>query len=313
VAAHGAAAFQPDTEFEVEFHEVDTTLGLRPPDSSIVCQRCGPVTGGVRDAVTGAAIPGATVEAFGVLDNHAFSATTDASGSFTLKDSKGRTCVAPGNVTLRATADRHVPKTTNPIPDPSVGGGANVPISLDCTKVRGRVVDNNVPPNPQIFVSVVIEFSDGTTEVTTTTNPGGTFTFDCVRHGPANIWTPTLSNQPINVLPEGIFVELVVQKGCVEIVGMVTDSVAGLPLCNALVSYFGSSNSARTGVQGKYRIPCASPGGNQSLFVTKPGYKYNWVVVAPFPATGGVTKDITLEPTSIPGLFKTGVDACGGR
>jgi hypothetical protein len=97
----------------------------------------------------------------------------------------------------------------------------------------------------------------------------------------------------------------------VEIVGTVTDSVTGLPLCNALVSYFGSSNSARTDVQGKYRIPCASPGGSQSLFVTKSGYKYNWVVVAPFPATGSVTKDIALEPSSIPGLFNTGVDACG--
>ena len=313
VAADGTVAFQQDTLFVVEFHEVNTTLGLRPTDSSILCQVCGPVRGIVKDAVTGAAIPGATVEALGVLDNHAFSATTNANGSFILTDSEGRTCVPPGNVTLRATADRHEPKTTPPIPDPSVGAGANVPISLDCTKVKGRVIDKNVPPNPQIFVQVTIEFQDGTTETTTTRTPDGTFTFDCVRHGSANIWTTTLPSQSITVLPQGISVELVVDTGCVEIIGTVTDSVTDLPICDALVLYFGSNNSDRTDVQGRYRIPCASPGGSKSLLVHKdPWYDTRLVLVAnPFPTTGSVMKDITLEPTSIPYLFNTGVDACG--
>lgn len=311
VAADGTAAFLSDTLFVVEFHEVDTTRGLRPPSRSIRCQTCGPVRGTVSDAVTGLAIPGATVEALGVLDNHAFSATTNANGSFALTDAEGRTCIPPGNITLRANADRHVPKMINPIPDPSVPGGANVPIILDCTKVRGRVIDDNVPPNPQIFVPVVIEFPDGSTAYATTSNPDGTFIFDCVRHGPANIWTPSLSSEPINVLPEGIYKELKVQKPCVEIVGTVTDSVTGFPICDALVRQFGSSNSAKTDGQGRYTIECASPGGNPSLVSIKSGYQPTLVVVAPFPATGSVTKDIALVPTSITGLFNTGVDACG--
>src|SRR5439155_10609437 len=132
-------------------------------------------------------------------------------------------------VTLRATADRYVPKTTNPIPDPSVGGGANVPITLECTKVRGRVIDDNLPPNPQIYVSVVLDFPDGTSNVTTTNNPDGTFIFDCVRHGPANIWTPILSSHPMDVLHEVSVVQLKLQWDGVEVDGMVTDSVPGLP------------------------------------------------------------------------------------
>jgi len=309
IAADGGAAFAADTLFVVEFHEVNTLLGLRPPDSSIVCQRCGPVTGIVTDAATGAAITGATVEAIGVLDNHAFSATTKPDGTFALTDSEGRTCIPPGNVTLRATADRHVPKTTKPIPDPSAGG-VNVPIRLDCTKVRGRVVDDNVPPNPQIFVLVNIEFSDGTGTNTFTNNPDGTFVFDCVPHGATKIGINSLNlSRMITVPPEGISVDLVVPKNCVEIVGTVTDSVTSLPVCNAPVSIFGSNNSAITDVQGKYRIPCASPGGSRLLIVTKSGYKPKLEGVA-FPAGGSVTKDIALEPSSIPGLFNTGVDAC---
>lgn len=311
VAADGTGAFLSDTLFIIEFHEVDATRGLRPGSRSIRCQTCGPVRGTVSEAATGLAIPGAIVEALGVLDNHAFSATTTANGSFTLTDSEGRTCIPPGNITLRATAQRHVPKMVNPIPDPSVPGGANVPIILDCTKVRGRVIDNNVPANPQVFVPVIIEFPDGTMASAFTNNPDGTFIFDCVRHGRANIRTPPQSSKAITVLPEGIYVELIVDKPCVEIVGTVTDSVTGFPICDALVTQFGSSNSTKTDGQGRYRIPCASPGGTNSLFLSKSGYNYVLVVVSPFPAMGSVTKDIALEPSSNTGLFNTGVDACG--
>lgn len=309
IGADGVEPFQPDTVFVVEFHEVDLALGFRPPNDLIVCQTCGRVTGIVTDATTGQPIPNAMVEAQDVLENHRFSGTTDVDGGFTLVDPDGRDCIPPGHVTLLASADRYVPKITDPIPDPS-SGGANVPISLDCTKVRGRVVDDNLPPNPQIYVQVALFLSDGRA-MYATTDYYGTFVFECVTHGSAKISTPTLANRQINVLPEGIDVELKVHNGCVEILGTVTDTVTGLPMCNVEVVVFGTSNSARTDAQGKFRIPCASPGGTRSLIAIKRGYNFNWVVVSPFPPSGSVTKDITLEPTSIPSLFNTGVDVCG--
>jgi len=319
IGADGVAPFQPDTLFVIEFHEVDLTHDpgdrLRPPAGLIVCQTCGHVKGTVTDAATGGPISGASVTAQGVLENRPFSGTTGSDGKFrliALIDGHVRDCIPPGEVRLRAYADRYVPRLTSPIPDPSFGG-ADVPISLECTKVRGKVEDNNVPPNPQAFVDVILILPDGTTRVVTTA-VDGTFVFDCVPHGLAEIWTRTLpQNQQVDVLPEGIDVKIVVPKNCVEIIGTVTDKFTGLPICKATVSYFLSSNSSTTDAQGKFKIPCASSGGSKTLVAAKAGYKLILKVVSPFPATGVATQDIQLEPTtgSIPGLFNTGVDACG--
>ena len=141
------------------------------------------MTGTVTDASTGQPIANAKVEAQGVLENHPFSAMTDSNG-IALKDSDGRDCIPAGNVTLRATANRYQPRTTNPVTVPSEGGVV-VLIQLDCTQVRGRVIDDN--GQPILGVIVILTASDGTQLTATTGGLDGTFVFDCVPHGAATV------------------------------------------------------------------------------------------------------------------------------
>jgi Carboxypeptidase regulatory-like domain len=304
IGGDGAAPFQPDTLFVVEFLEARPNLGVRP--DAVACQVCGPVTGTVKDASTSLPIANATVEAQGVLDNHIFNAVTDTSGAFALKDSAGRDCVPPGMVTLLATADRYQPKTTNPIPDPSAGG-AVVPIRLDCTQVRGRVIDTSINKNPIGWVWVDLAVSDGTPFTAVLSNQlDGTFAFDCVPHGNATL-SAAGTNMQVTVPPEGLFIEIKLDRDCVDIVGTVTDAVTHLPLLGVKVQYFGSSVIDTTNSQGSYKLHCVLPGGSQTLFPIKTGYQLKLFVVAPFPAFGTVTKDFELEPI----LFNTGVDDSG--
>ena len=72
----GTALGQTGTLFVVEFNEVRTNLGWRPP--VVQCQTCATVTGTVSSAASGLPIANAKVEALGVLEDHEFNATTTA-------------------------------------------------------------------------------------------------------------------------------------------------------------------------------------------------------------------------------------------
>ena len=235
VVGDATTPFQTDTTFIVEFNEVRTGLGWRP--SQVDCQLCATVTGTVSDARTGNPIAGARVTATGQLDVQGqmvpftYSATTAADGRYTLSDALGRTCVPQGPVNLSVTDDRHEPQTIA-VAVPG-DGNVTVPITLVCTVVSGRVVDEHGLPVTDAVV--VLTESDGQA-VGKLVNPDGTFTFECVKHGTVTVWTDGAAQLTRTVPAMGGLSGLIltVISTCADIVGKVTDAdPPHVPIVNA--------------------------------------------------------------------------------
>lgn len=183
IGGYGTTPFQNDTTFIVEFHEVRVNLRLRP--DKVDCQLCSTVTVTVTSAATGQSIEGAIVVAEGVSDDHPFSGITDRDGKFKLIDPSPEAwdCVPAGKIRLKVTADRHQPKTIDPVIVPAEGG-VDVPIELDCTEVTVQVVDDSIPPQPFIGVNITLTEPDGTSVLGLTNGRfNWEFTFKCVPYG----------------------------------------------------------------------------------------------------------------------------------
>ena len=207
VDGDGTSAGQAGTAFVVTFNEVRTTLGWRP--STVTCQSCAQVTVKVTDAASGRAVAGATAIAQLENQNHPYQGTTGSAGRVVLADSANRTCVPDGRVTIVVTHNRHQTKTvTATVPS---SGAIEVPVQLDCTQVKGKVVDSfgSAVPGKWIYLrdaNQQLILDENGNPYRTTTAADGSFVFSCVPQGFIQVWTtadPSQLQHTKDVGPEG--------------------------------------------------------------------------------------------------------------
>jgi uncharacterized protein YfaP (DUF2135 family) len=269
----GTFAGQAGTVFKVEFVEVRSGLGVRPP--AFDCQSCATVDGTVTRAAGGQPIGGASVVALDVLENHSFANTSAANGTFTLRDTEGRTCIPAGDIKVQASADRYKTKTIAPVAVPGAGS-VNVPIHLDCTQVTVKVVDSAGLAMPG--VTVMLFDSTGLLLLTdvngqayvANTGLNGSVTFNCVPHGTVQVQTTADPSQhPQLLVPEGgASVTIVVQNTCGNVVGRVVQAGTAVGVPNATVTLAGVATPATTDANGNFTFPCVRPAGLRSVIVT---------------------------------------------
>lgn len=276
VHGDGTASGAAGTVFTAEFSEVRSGLGWRPAD--VKCQSCAEVTAQVtRASGGGQPIEGATVVA--QVPDHPFQAVTASDGRALLIDMAGRKCVPDGSVQVQASADRHQTKTVNVgVPD---AGAIEVPIQLDCTQVKGKVVDrfsSSAVPGVTVYLrdadrNVILDETGS--PYRTTTAADGTFVFNCVPHGFVQVWTtadPKQIDHTKVIGPDGwINVEIRIQATCGNLVGRVTDADTGQPIAGATVTESGGSQTT-TNANGEFKFQCVKPAGNNTVFASAPGY-----------------------------------------
>lgn len=261
----GSAAGLADTTFIVEFVGIRSGLGM-----------CGEVDGTVTRAAGGQAIQGALVEALNVVGNRSYNATTDGNGTYTLTNPAEGMCLPAGNIKVRASADRFMTKTIDPVVVPA-GGSVNVPIQLDCTPVKVNVVDG---ANLGIAgVTVMLLDTSGNLLLDLNGQPyigntglDGSVTFSCVPHGAVKVQTiADPSQQPqFNVPPDGATVTIQVQNTCGNLIGKVmTDPITQSVVPNATVTVVGTNiPSTTTDANGDFRFICVRPAGQKEVVAT---------------------------------------------
>lgn len=283
---------QAGTVFTVEFNEVRSGLGWRP--SIVRCQSCAVVTAKVTRAGSGNPINGAIAVAN--ISNNQFSGTTGSDGRTTLVafiDGANRDCIPAGNVSVTASANRHQTNTVSVnVPDT---GSIEVSIQLDCTQVKGKVVDSsgNAVPGVTVYLrdqstppKVILD--ENGSPYKSTTAADGSFVFNCVPHGFVQVWTTAASSQLQHtkvITQEGwTNVTIVVQTTCGNLVGKVTDADTGQPIAGATVTESGGRQTT-TDANGCFSFPCLKPAGFNDVFASAPGYGED-LATATVPATG---------------------------
>ena len=313
VIADSTVPFAPNSSFVVTFTEVRPGVGVRP--AQVTCQACARVRVHVSNAASGAPVPGATVTARGVLDGTPFTyqgaPILGANGEYGLYEANGRgDCVPAGAITVTVDQNRYKPSPPQPVQVPDTGS-IDVTVQLDCTLVTGCVkYDDGTPDTsqPDVFLT---DSSNMLSQVKA--KPDGTFTFACVLHGPASLWTNGVVN-PLtipSVPPAGLNLPncLIRPRGTgADIVGTVTicNTSPPTPLDNARVDVVGTSRSAYTGQNGHYTISGVVPAGPYFVTASCPGYRTKFTQTpVNVPSAGQVTVDFCLDPE--PALFSTGV------
>lgn len=333
VHGDGTAPGQAGAVFIAEFNEVRSRLGWRPP-SPIKCQVCAEVTAIVTRAPAGnPPIPGATIVA--QVPNNPFQGITGANGRTTLVDTANRRCIPEGSVLVQASANRHQTKTVNvAVPD---AGAIEVRIQLDCTQVKGKVVDSAGSAVPGVAVYLRdanrnILLDENGNPFRTTTAADGSFVFNCVPHGFVQVWTTADPSQVQNtrvIGPEGwTNVTIVIQAPtCGNLIGRVTDADTGQPIAGATVTESGGAQTT-TNANGEFRFECVRPAGNNTVFARAPGYTEEFEVGV-VPATGNsnpvniklhrisilelqIRLDWGLQPSDLDSHL-SGPDPAGGR
>jgi hypothetical protein len=297
VHGDGTAPGQAGTVLIAEFNEVRSGLGWRP--SVIRCQSCAHVTAVVTRAASGnPPINGATVVAH--VPGNPYQGTTGPNGRITLADSANRTCVPDGNVAVEARANRHQTKTINvAVPDT---GAIEVPIQLDCTQVKGKVVDSAGSGIPGKLVVLrdanrdVIRDENGN-PYQTTTAADGSFVFNCVPHGFVQVWTladPSQTQHTRVIGPEGWTNVLIVvqQTTCGNLVGRVIDCDTNQPIATATVTESGGRQTT-TDANGQFRFECVRPAGSNTVFAEAAGYGPGFEVAAV--PTAGDSNSVNVE------------------
>jgi hypothetical protein len=333
VHGDGTALGQAGTVFTAEFNEARSGLGWRP--SVIKCQSCAEVTVTVTRAAAGnPPVAGASVVA--QVPNHPFQGITGSNGQTMLIDTANRKCIPDGNVPVQASANRHKTKTvTVQVPDT---GTFAVSIQLDCTEVRGKVVDvnGNGVPGKYVYLrdasgSVILD--ENGNPYRTTTDANGNFVFTCVPHQWVEVWTTGLDpNQQGNkgvVPPEGwqnITLKLQAST-CGNLVGTVTDFDTGQPIAGATVTESGGRQTT-TNANGEFSFQCVKPAGNNTVYASAPGYTEEFQVGV-VPTTGNsnpvniklhrisvleiqIRLDWGLQPSDLDAHL-SGPDPAGGR
>jgi uncharacterized protein YfaP (DUF2135 family) len=276
----GAAAGDAGTVFVVEFVEVRSGVGVRPP--VVQCQTCAAVMGTITRSAGGQPIAGAQGEALDVLENHPFNATTASNGSYTLSDPDGRTCIPAGTIKVRASANRYKTKTIDPVVVPG-GGNVNLPIQLDCTQVKVKVVDSaslGIAGVPVMLLDAAGNLLLDLNGQPFIANTGldGSVTFNCVPHGNVRVQTTADPNQQpqINVPPDGAAVTIVVQNTCGNLIGkVVTDLLTSTGIPNATVTIVGTSQQTTTDSNGAFRFNCVRPAGQRTVLASAPACGFN--------------------------------------
>jgi hypothetical protein len=270
----GAAAGQADTNFIVEFVEVRSGLGV-----------CGTVNGTVTRATGGQAIQGAQVEALNASGNPLFSITTQQNGTYTLPPNPVTMCIPAGNIKVRASANRFKTKTIDPVLVPG-GGSVNVPIQLDCTEVKVKVVDGANLGMAGVSV-MLLDTSDNILldlngqPYLANTGLDGSVTFSCVPHGSAKAQATTLNATqvlPVNVSPGGTTVTIIFT--CGNLIGkVVTDLISQTGIPNASVTIAGTTLQTTTDANGNFRFNCVQPPGQKTVLAMAPGCGSNTRIV----------------------------------
>jgi uncharacterized protein YfaP (DUF2135 family) len=275
VHGDGTVVGQAGTVFIAEFNEVRGGVGWRP--QVVTCQSCAVVTARVTRAGVGTPIPNASVVA--LVPNHPFSGTTLGDGRATLRDAENRNCIPDGSVQVRASANRYQTKTVYAtVPD---SGAIEVPIQLDCTQVKGKVVDGAGSSVPGVTVFLRDEnrnvlLDENGNLFQTTTAADGSFVFNCVPHGFVQVWTladPSQLQHTRVVGPEGwtnITIVIAAQT-CGNLIGRVTDADTGQPIAGATVTESGGGQRT-TNANGEFSFQCVRPAGSNRVFASAPGY-----------------------------------------
>ena len=295
VHGDGMTLGQPDAVFTIVMNEVRPGMGWRP--EKVNCRSCAAVTAVVTRAATGNA-PIAGAAASINVQGHTYAGTTGPAGRAALAETTGNTCVPAGQVTVRVTADRYRDgAATATVP---ASGAIDVPVSLQCTPVSGKVVDSAGSGQPGVSVYLRDASGNLLTDANgvpfhTTTGLDGSFTFLCVQHGFVQVWTTADPSQIMHtntIGPDGwINVTIVLQTTCGDLVGQVVDADTGLPIAGATVTESGGRVTT-TDANGMYRFTCVKPAGTRTVFASAPGYTENF-------ATGSVPTTGTSTPVVI--------------
>ena len=267
------------------------------------------LTGQVRDATTGAPIPGATVV---VTDSagHVYTLTTNTSGGYAIAHTP-TTPLTPGSATVSASATGYAPASATPA---IVGGQVNIQdLTLMPNTLTGVVTDARTGlPIPGATVGV----TDSAGHVfTTATNASGSYTVTStvanpLVEGPATVSgsatgygttsaSPTLNPGPNTqnlALPPTV------------LIGVISDAVTGLPIPGAAVTVTDNANHVYTttaNASGAYTFTStvAKPlaPGSATVRASATGY---------IPGSEGVTlvsgttnvRDVALMPTTLTGV-----------
>jgi uncharacterized protein YfaP (DUF2135 family) len=266
----------PGNLFFAEFNEVRSGLGWRP--AAVQCQTCAAVTVLVTGAAAGTPLAGATAVA--LVPGHPYQGTTGADGAAALVDTSNRNCVPAGGVAVQASADRYQDKSIGvQVPD---SGAVEVALALDCTLVKGKIVDTTGSGVPGAVVILrdanqnVLVDQNGN-QFLTTTAADGSFAFNCVSHGFVQVWTLADTSQVNHTQvigpPGWTNVTIVIQQPtCGNLIGQVIDAGTQNPIAGATVTEsFGQQMPADA--TGRFRFECVRPAGPDTVYATADGYQ----------------------------------------
>jgi Carboxypeptidase regulatory-like domain len=304
VHGDGTGPGQAGTVLRAEFNEVrsgndvdGSELGWRP--ARVKCQSCSQVRVRVLDNASGNPLGKANVVA--EVPAHPYSGTTASDGRTTLVDRERRNCVPQGAVQVHATHNRH--QTRVVLVKVRDAKRTDVTVRLDCTDVRGKVVDTNGAPVAGVTVwlrdaNKVILKDEAGTPYKAVTAADGSFVFRCVRQGFVSVWTtedPTQEQTRV-VPPEGwTNVVIVLQRSCGNIVGVVTNAETGQPIANATVTTSTGLQTTADG-QGRFSLICVKPAGQITVFARAPGYTEEFVLVLAPTSGDSNPAEIKLHP-----------------
>jgi uncharacterized protein YfaP (DUF2135 family) len=265
----GTTLGQTGTVFVVELLDVQPT--------TVPVVTCGSVTALVTRASSGAALSGATCTI--AVPQGIFTAVSGSDGRTPDLAGASGACVPVGPAQLVAAADRFQTKSTTV----TVGTGAQeVPVSLECTLVRGRVIDGSgvglvgIPVNLRDRQRVPILDENGV-PYRTTTGAGGSFEFRCVPHAYAQVFTtaaPAQLQHERDIPPEGwtnVTIVIASSQTCGDLVGLVVDAQTGAPIVGATVTESGGRQTT-TDAQGRFRFACVLPAGANTVYASALGY-----------------------------------------
>jgi hypothetical protein len=265
-----------NTVFVARFNEVRSGLGWRP--DTVHCQTCAAVTVLVTRTAVGTPLAGATAVA--LVPGHPYQGTTGADGTAALVDTSNRNCVPAGGVAVQASADRYQDKSVGvQVPD---SGAVEVALALDCTPVKGKIIDTTGSGVPGAVVMLRdanqnVLLDENGNQFLATTAADGSFAFSCVSHGFVQVWTladPSQVNHTQVIGPPGWTNVMIViqQPTCGNLIGQVIDADTQRPIADATVTEsFGQQ--LPTDASGGFRFDCVRPAGPDTVYATAPRYR----------------------------------------
>ncbi len=296
VATGSQTVFADATGYQSSSQNVDVASGPNTVNFSLTAIQYGTVTGTVKDASTGAAISGATVEDFS-----GGSTQTATDGSYTL------TNVPTGNQTIEAFATNYQSSQQNVTVTTGTTTANFTLTAIQRGTVTGTVKDAST--NAAIAAATVEDFSGHSTQ----TASDGSYTLNNVPTGQQTIEAFATnyqsSSQSVTVTTgttTANFTLTAVQRGTVT--GAVTDSSTGAAVSGATVEDF-HGDSTRTAGDGTYTLS-GVPTGSQTIEAFATNYQASSQSVSV--TTGTTTANFALTAAQIASVTGTVTDASTG-